>query len=173
MTWPKFTEYWNSDAEEHQEVNARAPAVLRGSRKDRDGRRTWSTQISSAAAVRAGHHLGLEFLKESPEFQDRYLETVTYRIFYSVNAAWNGKMTLRELRRSDLLEAMTHVDDEEDINKVLRFFSSSTFTHVPQVLGAGQRPRLPHRQGGSAAVREPRADVPRGGQGVRGGAARL
>ena len=51
-------------------------------------------------------HPGLEFLKDSPEFQDRYLETVTYRIFFEANPAWNGKLTKREFLRSDLAEAM-------------------------------------------------------------------
>ena len=36
-------------------------------------------------------------------------------------------MTLRELRRGDLLEAMAHVDEEEDINKVLKYFSYEHF----------------------------------------------
>ena len=128
VTWPKFTEYWNSTLREHQEVNARAFAVLCGSRKDQ-GRTAYLEHADFRPLLRCvlDTHPGLEFLKDSPEFQDRYLETVTYRIFYSVNVAWNGKMTLRELRRSDLLEAMTHVDDEEDINKVLRFFSYEHF----------------------------------------------
>ena len=52
---------------------------------------------------------------------------MTYRIFYSANPTWNGKMSLRELRRSDLMQAMQHVDEEEDINKVLRYFSYEHF----------------------------------------------
>ena len=79
------------------------------------------------AAVRAGHAPRFGVSQGSPEFQDRYLETVTYRIFYQVNVAWNGRMTLREMRRSNLLEAMTHVDEEEDINKVLKYFSYEHF----------------------------------------------
>ena len=30
-------------------------------------------------------HPGLEFLKETSEFQKKYAETVVYRIFYSLN----------------------------------------------------------------------------------------
>uniref|UniRef100_A0A061RTI5 Protein phosphatase 2 (Formerly 2A), regulatory subunit B n=1 Tax=Tetraselmis sp. GSL018 TaxID=582737 RepID=A0A061RTI5_9CHLO len=72
-------------------------------------------------------HPGLEFLQETPEFQDRYAETVTYRIFYSVNRSGLGKITLRELKRSDLLEALTMLDEEEDINKILKYFSYEHF----------------------------------------------
>lgn len=48
-------------------------------------------------------------------------ETVVYRIFYYVNRSGNGRLTLRELRRSDLIAAMQHADEEDDINKVLRY----------------------------------------------------
>ncbi|VFQ62885.1 unnamed protein product [Cuscuta campestris] len=72
-------------------------------------------------------HPGLEFLQSTPEFQERYAETVIYRIFYYVNRSGNGCLTLRELKRSDLVSAMLHADEEEDINKVLRFFSYEHF----------------------------------------------
>ena len=72
-------------------------------------------------------HPGLEFLKHTAEFQDRYLETVIYRIFYTVNKEWNGRMTLRELKKSELVSAFKQCEVEEDINKVLRFFSYEHF----------------------------------------------
>ncbi|XP_019151127.1 PREDICTED: serine/threonine protein phosphatase 2A regulatory subunit B''beta-like isoform X2 [Ipomoea nil] len=72
-------------------------------------------------------HPGLEFLQSTPEFQERYAETVIYRIFYYVNRSGNARLTLRELKRSDLISAMLHADEEEDINKVLRYFSYEHF----------------------------------------------
>ncbi|CAN6462096.1 unnamed protein product [Victoria cruziana] len=72
-------------------------------------------------------HPGLEFLQSTPEFQERYAETVIYRIFYYINRTGNGHLTLRELKRGNLISAMQHVDDEEDINKVLRYFSYEHF----------------------------------------------
>ncbi|PKA59229.1 putative serine/threonine-protein phosphatase 2A regulatory subunit B'' subunit TON2 [Apostasia shenzhenica] len=72
-------------------------------------------------------HPGLEFLHNTPEFQDRYAETVIYRIFYYINKSGNGHLTLRELKRGNLIAAMQHADDEEDINKVLRYFSYEHF----------------------------------------------
>ncbi|KAM2904446.1 hypothetical protein COP2_004159 [Malus domestica] len=65
-------------------------------------------------------HPGLEFLHGTPEFQERYAETVIYRIFYYINRSGNGRLTLRELKRGNLIAAMQHADEEEDINKVLR-----------------------------------------------------
>ncbi|KAK2402049.1 putative serine/threonine protein phosphatase 2A regulatory subunit B''delta [Trifolium repens] len=72
-------------------------------------------------------HPGLEFLHSTPEFQERYAETVIHRIFYYVNRSGNGRLTLRELKRGNLIDAMLHVDEEEDINKVLRYFSYEHF----------------------------------------------
>ncbi|OVA16380.1 EF-hand domain [Macleaya cordata] len=72
-------------------------------------------------------HPGLEFLQSTPEFQERYAETVIYRIFYHINRSGNGHLTLRELKRGNLIAAMQHADEEEDINKVLRYFSYEHF----------------------------------------------
>lgn len=47
-------------------------------------------------------------------------ETVVYRIFYYINRAGNGHLTLRELKRGNLIAALQQTDEEEDINKVLR-----------------------------------------------------
>eukprot|EP00899_Mesostigma_viride_P026122 jgi/Mesvir1/6695/Mv13729-RA.1 len=72
-------------------------------------------------------HPGLEFLQDTPEFQDRYAETVIYRIFYHLDRTGNDCISLRELKRSNLLDAMHKVDEEEDINKVLKYFSYEHF----------------------------------------------
>ncbi|KAI4311023.1 hypothetical protein MLD38_035960 [Melastoma candidum] len=72
-------------------------------------------------------HPGLEFLQSTPEFQERYAETVIYRIFYYINRAANSRLTLRDLKRGNLIDAMLHADEEEDINKVLRYFSYEHF----------------------------------------------
>ncbi|KAL0590276.1 hypothetical protein ABG067_001521 [Albugo candida] len=44
--------------------------------------------------------------------------TVVARIFYSVDRDSSGKITLRKLRRSNLIAAFNLVDEEGDINKV-------------------------------------------------------
>jgi serine/threonine-protein phosphatase 2A regulatory subunit B'' len=72
---------------------------------------------------------GLEFLSNHAEFQEKYAVTVITRIFYTVQRHWGqtGKITLRQLRKSNLLEAMHLVDTEEDINKVTQYFSYEHF----------------------------------------------
>jgi len=73
------------------------------------------------------YHPGLEFLLNHAEFQEKYAVTVITRIFYSVNSSHNGKITARQIRKSDLIEAFHAVDEEEDINKVTRYFSYEHF----------------------------------------------
>ena len=70
---------------------------------------------------------GLEFLSNHAEFQEKYAVTVITRIFYSVNRCHSGRITSRQIRRSDLLDAFQLVDEEEDINKVTRYFSYEHF----------------------------------------------
>lgn len=41
-------------------------------------------------------HAGLEFLQATPEFQDRYSDTVIHRIYYMINRKDDGKLTWRE-----------------------------------------------------------------------------
>lgn len=70
---------------------------------------------------------GLEFLSNHAEFQEKYAVTVITRIFYSVNKCHSGRITSRQIRRSDLLDSFQLVDEEEDINKVTRYFSYEHF----------------------------------------------
>lgn len=53
--------------------------------------------------------------------------TVVVRIFYSVDRDSSGRITLRKLRRSRLIDSFNIVDEEEDINKVNAFFSYEHF----------------------------------------------
>jgi serine/threonine-protein phosphatase 2A regulatory subunit B'' len=72
-------------------------------------------------------HPGLEFLSNHAEFQEKYALTVITRIFYTVNRCHSGRITARQVRRSDLVSAFRQVDEEEDINKVTRYFSYEHF----------------------------------------------
>ncbi|KAG6483943.1 hypothetical protein ZIOFF_060736 [Zingiber officinale] len=61
---------------------------------------------------------------------DMVSETVIYRIFYYMNRSGDGQLTLRELKRGNLIAAMQHADEEEDINKVLS--GESTLCQHPE-----------------------------------------
>ena len=72
-------------------------------------------------------HPGLAFLQDTPEFQERYAETVAHRIFYSLNSTASGRMTYRDLKRGDLLQALHELEEEDDVNRCTRYFSYEHF----------------------------------------------
>lgn len=72
-------------------------------------------------------HPGLEFLSNHAEFQDKYAITVVCRIFYEVNLCHSGRITSRQIRKSNLVSVFQQVDEEQDINKVTKYFSYEHF----------------------------------------------
>lgn len=72
-------------------------------------------------------HPGLTFLQDAPEFHSRYIQTVISRIFYCLNRSWSGKITVQELRNSNLLKTIERLEVEEDINQILDYFSYEHF----------------------------------------------
>uniref|UniRef100_A0A8C5NBJ3 EF-hand domain-containing protein n=1 Tax=Gouania willdenowi TaxID=441366 RepID=A0A8C5NBJ3_GOUWI len=72
-------------------------------------------------------HPGLTFLKDAPEFHSRYITTVIQRIFYVVNRSWSGRITMTELRRSNFLQTLALLEEEDDINQITDYFSYEHF----------------------------------------------
>jgi serine/threonine-protein phosphatase 2A regulatory subunit B'' len=72
-------------------------------------------------------HPGLEFLQATPEFLDRYADTVVMRIFYKIDMNDDGRINFRDFKRSNLKEILFNVASEEDINKVREYFSYEHF----------------------------------------------
>ncbi|CAG2170032.1 unnamed protein product, partial [Oppiella nova] len=60
-------------------------------------------------------HPGLAFLKDAEEFHSRYVHTVIARIFYCVNKSWTGRITLPELKKSNFLQVVSLLEEEDDI----------------------------------------------------------
>lgn len=93
------------------------------------GRRNWLGPEDFIPLVQdvVETHPGLTFLKEATEFHSRYVHTVIARIFYCVNRSWSGRVTIPELRRSNLLNVIQILEEEEDINQVTQYFSYEHF----------------------------------------------
>ncbi|XP_035218202.1 serine/threonine-protein phosphatase 2A regulatory subunit B'' subunit beta-like [Stegodyphus dumicola] len=72
-------------------------------------------------------HPGLTFLKEATEFHSRYIHTVIARIYYCVNRSWSGRITAPELRKSNFLQVLATLEEEEDINQITDYFSYEHF----------------------------------------------
>ncbi len=68
----------------------------------------------------------LEFLKEHLPYQKKYTNTVIMRIFYMNDSNDDGKLTLHDFKRSNLIEAIRQVCDD-DINNVRQYFSYEHF----------------------------------------------
>ncbi|XP_043720561.1 serine/threonine protein phosphatase 2A regulatory subunit B''beta-like isoform X2 [Telopea speciosissima] len=118
-----FVDYWVSTNRMTMDIATQIFTIL----KQPDRRYLTQDDFKHVLRELLATHPGLEFLQSTPEFQERYAETVIYRIFYYVNRSGNGHLTLRELKRGNLIAAMQHADEEEDINKVLRYFSYEHF----------------------------------------------
>lgn len=72
-------------------------------------------------------HPGLSFLQSAPEFHARYVETVIGRIFYCLDRNWSSKITAADLRRSNFLQTLVLLEEEDDINQVTDYFSYEHF----------------------------------------------
>ncbi|GLD47869.1 serine/threonine-protein phosphatase 2A regulatory subunit B'' subunit alpha-like protein [Lates japonicus] len=72
-------------------------------------------------------HTGLTFLKDAPEFHSRYITTVIQRIYYVVNRSWTGRITMMELRKSNFLQTLALLEEEDDINQITDYFSYEHF----------------------------------------------
>ena len=123
VTKEQWFRYWNSTLRRQKDPESAMFEILR----QPGAKSLVYSDFNDVLTYMVRTHPGLEFLQHTREFQDRYVETVVYRIFYDCNTHWNGKLTLRELKRSDLLEHMLRVEEEEDINRVLKYFSYEHF----------------------------------------------
>ncbi|KAI7820102.1 hypothetical protein BX661DRAFT_173739 [Kickxella alabastrina] len=62
------------------------------------------------------NHFELEFLEGQDMFAQSYAETVTERIFYEGNRTWDGKMTLAQFRRANIVGLMRTIEEGIDID---------------------------------------------------------
>jgi serine/threonine-protein phosphatase 2A regulatory subunit B'' len=68
----------------------------------------------------------LDFLKEHPTYQQKYSDTVIMRIFYTNDINDDGKITLHDFKKSNIIEILKRVS-EDDINNVRPYFSYEHF----------------------------------------------
>ncbi|OQR72178.1 serine/threonine-protein phosphatase 2A regulatory subunit B'' subunit alpha-like, partial [Tropilaelaps mercedesae] len=56
-----------------------------------------------------------------------YVTTVIARIYYDINATWSNKLYADEIRRSNLMQTIRILELEDDINKIMDYFSYEHF----------------------------------------------
>ncbi|CAJ1423615.1 unnamed protein product [Effrenium voratum] len=74
-------------------------------------------------------HPGLDFLLETQEFQDRYSDTVTSRIFYIYDRKGTGRIQLASLRRyqPSIVETWKQLEEFDDMKMIRDYFSYEHF----------------------------------------------
>jgi len=122
VTYGIFHYFWNTEMAPY-DMNERFFRLLKQPNKEYIARDDFFPYIKELLS----DHPGLEFLSNHAEFQDKYAVTVITRIFYSVNLCHSGRITSRQIRKSNLLSVFQQVDEEEDINKVTKYFSYEHF----------------------------------------------
>ena len=103
------------------------------------GRFYWSHGTRKGRAELALFGISLQIPTEvrSPNIDDPTFNTpplvaplsgqVIQRIFYVVNRSWSGRVTMTELRRSNFLQTLALLEEEDDINQITDYFSYEHF----------------------------------------------
>ncbi|KAL7537293.1 hypothetical protein ACHAWF_005722, partial [Thalassiosira exigua] len=122
VTYGMFRRFWTTEMAPH-DADERLFRLVKRPDREHIGRDDFFPYVRELL----NDHPGLEFLSDHAEFQDKYAVTVVARIFYAVDRCRSGRITCRQVRKSDLVEVFGQVDEEEDINKVTRYFSYEHF----------------------------------------------
>ena len=124
VTLDMFKVYWKHEIEPY-DVTDRFFRLL----KKIDSDVIYPSDFEVVLKELLAYHPGLEFLENTPEFQEKYARTVVARIFYSTDVSRSWSLRRRDVRKSNppLLESFIRVDEEEDINLVHNFFSYEHF----------------------------------------------
>ncbi|XP_050673206.1 serine/threonine-protein phosphatase 2A regulatory subunit B'' subunit beta-like isoform X3 [Leptidea sinapis] len=119
----KFIDFWREMSTQCHDQASRFVYILTRGKSDTLAPEDFVPLVQDVVDT----HPGLSFLKEATEFHSRYVHTVIARIFYCVNRSWSGRISIPELRRSNLLQVIQLLEDEEDINQVTQYFSYEHF----------------------------------------------
>ncbi|XP_045130891.1 uncharacterized protein LOC123515992 isoform X3 [Portunus trituberculatus] len=123
LTQEQFSDYWSRVISTCHDTASRFVRVLTRGMRNYLLPEDFLSMIQDVVDT----HPGLTFLKEATEFHSRYVHTVIARIYYCVNRSWSGRITLPELRRSNLLQVISILEEEEDINQITDYFSYEHF----------------------------------------------
>ncbi|KAK8749752.1 hypothetical protein OTU49_015522 [Cherax quadricarinatus] len=123
LTQEQFADYWSRVISTCHDMASRFVRVLSRGMRNYLMPEDFLSMIQDVVDT----HPGLTFLKEATEFHSRYVHTVIARIYYCVNRSWSGRITLPELRRSNLLQVISYLEEEEDINQITDYFSYEHF----------------------------------------------
>ena len=100
-----------------------------GSSSSSDGKRNFLVRedFQGYLDIVLESHPGLGFLRQTVDFQSKYVETVVHRIFFDLDRLDRGRISWSEFETSRLPDAFRQVDATDDINTVLNYFSYEHF----------------------------------------------
>ena len=93
LTREKFNAKW-TESFEKLEVSKRLFNIFKGSADEF----LRNEDFKPILRVLLDSHPGLEFLQATPEFQDRYADTVIMRIFYNIDTNDDGRISYRDFK---------------------------------------------------------------------------
>ncbi|CAD8053785.1 unnamed protein product [Paramecium primaurelia] len=117
-----FIKYWNQQLSQ-KEPKQRCFHILKKAKNDF----IQFDDFKPFMKILLEQHPGLEFLQATPEFQERYAETVIHRIFFQLCRKDNNKITWRDFKSSNLFDILDILGKEDDINKIRQYFSYEHF----------------------------------------------
>jgi len=83
--------------------------------------------IRQVAEAVVRFHPGLSFLEATPDFQERYVDTVVLRVLYATARCGPRRVSRGALARTRFADALALLDREEEVNRCGRFFSYEHF----------------------------------------------
>lgn len=122
VTFAQFARFWSEFTAAHPDNHSRTFALLSKSGED-----LIPSDFLSIIFDIIKTHPGLEFLQGSPQFQERYVETIIIRIFYTIDRARRGKISLKDYKKSNLLQVLFAVESAADVNEITDYFSYKHF----------------------------------------------
>ena len=127
VTRQKCVQWWETNMR-HKKPEVRLFHFLREGNQQHVTRADWKKRL----AVLLDTHPGLDFLKATPEFQDRYLECVVERIYYVNNRACNDRLTQHDISLSNLVRVLKY----ENHQSVFFIIYISIYTHAQRCMSA-------------------------------------
>eukprot|EP00755_Sulcionema_specki_P026252 Sspe_Gene.1672::Locus_559_Transcript_1_1_Confidence_1.000_Length_1873::g.1672::m.1672/K11583/PPP2R3; serine/threonine-protein phosphatase 2A regulatory subunit B'' len=112
ITYPKFKEFFDNEMAGSGKERRLFDFIKWDKQRDYIVREDLRPIVEEVLLV----HPGLDFLKMTPDFQDRYADTVQIRMLFSVDVTDDGRITWNEFQNSSLFNVLHALDTETDIN---------------------------------------------------------
>ena len=123
MVLSYFTRFWKDEFSQTNDLNVRFFRLFQNGKDNYLTRDDFLPLLESVVR----NHPGLSFLRNAASFHNHYIQTVIGRIFFHINRRCDDKITLSDLKSSNLINVLSLLDKESDINEIFDYFSYEHF----------------------------------------------